>query len=66
MLASHAALAAKVDSLERQHDAQFKVVFDATGNSRPRPTPSPGGFPHCSAKPQARQGAAPTLPREEG
>ena len=29
MLASHADLARKLDSLERKYDAQFKVVFDA-------------------------------------
>jgi hypothetical protein len=29
MLASHADLARKLDSLERKYDAQFKIVFDA-------------------------------------
>jgi hypothetical protein len=29
MLASHADLARRLDALERQYDAQFKVVFDA-------------------------------------
>lgn len=29
MLAAHADLARKLDALEKQHDAQFKVVFDA-------------------------------------
>jgi hypothetical protein len=29
MMASHADLARKLDSLERKYDAQFKVVFDA-------------------------------------
>ena len=29
LLASHAALARKLNALERKYDAQFKVVFDA-------------------------------------
>ena len=29
LLASHADLARKLDTLERKYDAQFKVVFDA-------------------------------------
>jgi hypothetical protein len=29
LLVSHEELARKVDALERKHDAQFKVVFDA-------------------------------------
>ena len=29
VMASHAHLARKLDALERRHDAQFKVVFDA-------------------------------------
>ena len=29
MIASHAGLAQKLETLERKHDAQFKVVFDA-------------------------------------
>jgi len=29
MLATHAALARKLATLERKYDAQFKVVFDA-------------------------------------
>ena len=39
MLASHADLARKLDSLERKYDVQFKAVFDAIRELARRPEP---------------------------
>jgi hypothetical protein len=39
MLASHADLARKLDSLEKKYDAQFKVVFDAIRQLMTPPEP---------------------------
>ena len=46
VLASHAALARKLNALERKYDAQFKVVFDAIRElmAPPRRKPRPIGF----------------------
>jgi hypothetical protein len=46
MLASHAELARKLDSLEKKYDAQFKVVFDAIRQLMAPPAPKrrPIGF----------------------
>jgi hypothetical protein len=41
MLASHADLARKLDSLETKYDAQFKVVFDAIRQLMASPEPKP-------------------------
>jgi len=56
LLAGHAALARKLDALEKRYDAQFKVVFDAirqlmTPETRQR---SIGFRPHGRA-PHARR-----------
>lgn len=39
MLASHADLARKLDTLERKYDTQFKVVFDAIRELMKPPEP---------------------------
>jgi hypothetical protein len=39
MLASHAVLARKVETLEKKYDAQFKVVFDAIRKLMAPPKP---------------------------
>jgi len=46
MLASHADLARKLDSLERKYDGQFRVVFEAIRDlmTPPAPTKKPIGF----------------------
>ncbi len=46
MLASHAALARKLNALEKKYDAQFKVVFDAIRQlmAPPEPKRRPIGF----------------------
>ena len=46
ILASHAALARKLDALEKKYDAQFKVVFDAIRElmKPPEPKKRPIGF----------------------
>jgi hypothetical protein len=41
MLASHADLARKLDSLEKKYDAQFKIVFDAIRQLMTPPEPEP-------------------------
>ena len=40
MLRSHAVLAKKLDALERKHDGQFEVVFQAIRELTPRPIAS--------------------------
>ncbi len=40
MLASHAALARKLDALEKKYDAQFRVVFDAIRELMAPPQPN--------------------------
>jgi hypothetical protein len=46
LLASHAALARKLDEMEKKYDAQFKVVFDAIRNlmAQPEGKKRPIGF----------------------
>jgi hypothetical protein len=46
LLASHADLARKLDTLEKKYDAQFKVVFDAIRQlmASPEPKKRPIGF----------------------
>jgi len=41
ILASHAELARKLDTLEKKYDTQFKVVFDAIRKLMPPPPPEP-------------------------
>jgi len=41
ILASHAELARKLDALEKQYDAQFKIVFDAIRQLMTPPEPEP-------------------------
>ena len=45
LLASHAELAEKIDSLEKKYDHQFKIVFDAIRQmlNPPQPEPKPKG-----------------------
>ena len=57
LLAGHAALARKLDALEKRYDAQFKVVFDAIRQlmtPETRPQRSIGFRPHGRA-PHARR-----------
>jgi hypothetical protein len=42
MLASHKALAKRLDELEARYDGQFKVVFDAIRQLMAPPGPQPG------------------------
>lgn len=46
MLAAHADLARKVESLERKYDGQFRVVFEAIRDlmTPPAPAKKPIGF----------------------
>jgi hypothetical protein len=46
LLATHADLARKLDSLEKKYDAQFRVVFDAIRElmKPPEPKRRPIGF----------------------
>ncbi len=46
MLATHANLARKMESLERKYDGQFRVVFEAIQDlmEPPAPTKKPIGF----------------------
>ena len=43
LLASHAELAGKINSLEKRYDHQFKIVFDALRELLAPPEPKPKG-----------------------
>ena len=50
MLASNADLAKKLEELERKHDSQFKIVFDAI---RQLMTPAPAKVKPIGFRPEA-------------
>ncbi len=56
MIATHKELAAKLDALERKHDTQFKVVFDAIRELMASPKTEQRKIGFYAKEPPARYG----------